>query len=57
MNEVKPNLLIIGIHGIMSNWIYVELLLEKDKSKRALMVHCSMGVWILIQNSLGEEGV
>ena len=41
---------------IMSNWIMSTLLLEKDKTKRALMIHRSMIGLDSYLNSLGDEG-
>jgi hypothetical protein len=41
---------------IMSNWIMSTLLLEKDASKRALMIHRSMIGLDSYINSLGDEG-
>lgn len=41
---------------IMSNWIMSTLLLEKDKTKRALMIHKSMIGLDSYLNSLGDEG-
>jgi len=41
---------------IMSNWIMSTLLLEKDKNRRALMIHKSMIGLDSYINSLGDEG-
>jgi hypothetical protein len=41
---------------IMSNWIMSTLLLEKDKTKRALMIHRSLIGLDSYLNSLGDEG-
>ena len=41
---------------IMSNWIMSTLLLEKDKTRRALMIHKSMIGLDSYLNSLGDEG-
>lgn len=41
---------------IMSNWIISTLLLEKDNTKRALMIHRSMVGLDSYLNSLGDEG-
>jgi hypothetical protein len=41
---------------IMSNWIMANLLLEKDNTKRALMIHHAMVGLDSYINSLGDEG-
>jgi len=41
---------------IMSNWIMSTLLLEKDNTKRSLMIHRSMVGLDSYLNSLGDEG-
>lgn len=41
---------------IMSNWIMTTLLLEKDKTRRSLMIHNAMMGLDLYLNGLGEEG-